>query len=119
MKIREKNHVTKEMIESFVKMSYKDKEPFWNALAKSLNRSNKSKYEVNLFRLEKFAKEKETIVVPGAVLGSGNISKPIDIAALKFSESAREKITKAGGACFSITELPDKKIKTNQMRIMG
>ncbi|HDD72605.1 MAG TPA: 50S ribosomal protein L18e, partial [Candidatus Aenigmarchaeota archaeon] len=61
------------------------------------------------------------IVVPGVVLGSGEITKPVSVAALRFSKSAEEKIKKAGGKCMSLeefSELYPGKFK-NKARIMG
>jgi large subunit ribosomal protein L15 len=56
--------------------------------------------EVTLADLvEKGAVRKNTLV---KVLGNGNISVKVDVTAHKFSGSAREKITAAGG---SVTEV--------------
>ncbi len=118
MKIRDKTPLLKEMIEKLEEIGREEKVPLWRALAEKLNRPKRIGYEVNLFKLEKHAKGKETIVVPGSVLGTGNITKPVTVAALRFSKSAEEKIGKAGGKCMDIEKFIEEK-KTKGVRIMG
>lgn len=115
MKTRDKNPVLKKMIEDFNSRSKGG--GFWKALADGLNRPRSKQYEMNLDRIDKFAKAKETIVVPGPVLGKGEITKPVNVAALRFSATAREKITKAGGKCMGIAEMDEKSV--SKVRIMG
>ena len=83
MKVRQKNPVLKKMIEDF---SRRSDTGFWKALADGMNRPHRNCYEMNLDRLEKFAKAKDIIVVPGVVLGKGEITKPVSVAAVKFSD---------------------------------
>lgn len=119
MKIKEKNHIEKDIIETLNKKSYESKQPVWKSIAKGLNRSNRNRFEVNLYHLDRKGDDKKTIVVPGNVLGSGNVKKPFNIAAIKFSASAEEKIKKAGGSCFSIEDILKKQIRPSDIQIMG
>ena len=116
MEIRDKNPVLKKAMEELLKAGME--KPAWKAVAKGLNKPRRQRYEVPLSRIEKFAAEKDTIVVPGVVLGEGQISKHVTVAAVRFSAEARRKIERAGGKCMLIEELlrkePDSKI-----RIMG
>jgi large subunit ribosomal protein L18e len=115
MKIREKTPVLKGWVGRMGSLG-KDK-PMWRVLAEELNRPRRKRREVNLSRLEKYSKTKESVVVPGVVLGNGKISKPVSVFALKFSKSAEEKIKKAGGSCFGIRELLERQPK--KLRIIG
>ncbi len=115
MKIREKNPVLKKEIESLSKAGI-DK-PVWKAVAKGLNRPRSKRYEVNLSRLEEFARQNDTIIVPGVVLGEGEIKKHVTVAALKFSSEARRKIEKAGGKCLTIEQASG--LEPSKIRIMG
>jgi large subunit ribosomal protein L18e len=115
MKIREKNPLLKKEIESLSRTGL-DK-PVWKAVARGLNRPRRKRFEVNLSRLEKFAVENDTIVVPGIVLGTGSISKKLTVAAEKFSADAKRKIEKAGGKCLSIEEAS--RTEPSKIRIMG
>ena len=119
MKIREKNPPLKDLINRLEKISFQRQEPVWRSIAKNLNKPKRSGYEVNLFALEKMAKEGKTLVVPGKVLGKGNLKKAVDIAALKFSETAKEKIKKSGGSFLSIEELIAKKLRPRDLVIVG
>jgi large subunit ribosomal protein L18e len=113
MKTRDKNPILKELIEDLCR---KDK-PLMKTLAKRLNKPRRQRYEVNLYKLEKFADPKETVVVPGIVLGSGNVTKAFRVAALKFSGDARKKIEKAGGKCIDMEDFVREPAK--KVRIMG
>ena len=119
MKIRDKNDVTKDLMEHIYRKSFKDKSRFWRAVVRALNRPRRRRFEVNLVKLEKYAKSGETVIVPGVVLGNGNVRKKITVAALKFSRTAKEKIEKSGGKCLSIEELFEKNPKGRGVRIMG
>ena len=119
MKIRDKNPALKKLIDELVENSYKNKAPVWKAVAKGLNRPRRRGFSINVSKIEKYAKEKEQVVVPGIVLGIGEIKKPAEIAAIKFSASAREKITKAGGKCLDIEEMMKSNPKGKKIRIMG
>jgi large subunit ribosomal protein L18e len=119
MKIREKNPPLAEMISQLEERGRLEKVPFWGALAKKLNRPRRKGYEVNMFKLEKNAGKKETIVVPGSVLGTGELSKPLTVAALKFSKSAEEKIRKAGGHTMSLERFIGETKNVKGVRIMG
>lgn len=64
----------------------------WNKIAQLISGSKKKYSSVNLKEIDKKSKEGDTIVVPGKVLASGNLSKKIRICAMNFSESAKEKL---------------------------
>ncbi|MCD6275792.1 MAG: 50S ribosomal protein L18e, partial [Thermoplasmata archaeon] len=93
--------------------------PIWRDIAERLERPLRVWPEVNISRIERYAKEDEMIIVPGKVLGSGVITKRVSVAAWKFSKSAREKIEKAGGRVMSIRELMSENPKGTNVRIMG
>lgn len=118
MKIRQKNPVLVKLIERLVKKSIEEKRPFWKALAHGLNRPSRKEYKVNLYKIEKHAKANETIVVPGSVLGSGNLKKNVNVVALRFTGQAMEKIKNSGGKCIPIEDFAENKNFQN-VRIFG
>jgi len=65
-------------------------------LAKKLSRPARLQVKVNLEELDKEVKENEKIIIPGKILGNGNIKKKITICALTFSDGALTKLKKAG-----------------------
>ena len=117
MKVRDK--ATRDLVEKLHREGKESKAKFWVAVARGLNRPRKERYEVNLTRIEKHANSTGTVVIPGSVLGSGELSKKVTVAALKFSGAAKEKIIEKGGKCLSIEELYDKNPKGKGLRIMG
>jgi large subunit ribosomal protein L15 len=81
---------------------------------------------VNLYRLEEFAADAEVTpetlaaagiikspTLPVAILGQGEVDRPLTIKAHRFSASARAKIEEAGG---SVEELPWKVMRGQRVR---
>ena len=68
----------------------------WQTTAAQLEKPRRSHAEVNLGRIERYAREDETVVVPGKVLGSGTLRKSVTVAAVDFSGSAETKIEQVG-----------------------
>jgi len=91
----------------------------WRDVAKRLSTSRRRRVAVNLSRLNRHTKAKETVIVPGKVLGAGRLDHPLNVAAFNFSEKAKAKILKAKGKCLSIQELMKKNPKGTNVKIMG
>ncbi|MFW5973760.1 MAG: 50S ribosomal protein L18e [Natrialbaceae archaeon] len=68
----------------------------WRDIADRLEKPRANHAEVNLGRIERYAREQETVVVPGKVLGSGRLRKSVTVAAVDFSSSAETKIDQVG-----------------------
>ena len=68
----------------------------WSDVAERLEKPRRTHAEVNLGRIERYAREDETVVVPGKVLGSGALRKGVTVAAVDFSGSAEKKIDQVG-----------------------
>ena len=64
-------------------------------IAKVLSSPTRKRISSNLEDIDEQTKQGETIIVPGKVLGQGEITKKIKIIALSFSSSAFEKLKKA------------------------
>ncbi|MDN7024170.1 50S ribosomal protein L18e [Methanoculleus sp. FWC-SCC1] len=90
----------------------------WREIAKRLDSPAKSYAEVNISKIQRYANEGETILVPGKVLGSGVLELPVTVAALNFSEAAASKITGANGTCMSIEDLIRDNPKGSRVRIL-
>ncbi|MEE9237415.1 MAG: 50S ribosomal protein L18e [Thermoplasmata archaeon] len=93
--------------------------PIWRDLAKRLSRASSRWAEVNLSRLERYSAKGDILVVPGKLLGSGQISKPIKVAAFRTSKTAREKVEAAGGEVLEFRQLMREYPKGSGVRIMG
>ena len=70
----------------------------WQDVADRLEKPRRTHAEVNLGRIERYAREEETVVVPGKVLGSGVLRTDVTVAAVDFSDTAAEKIDQVGSA---------------------
>ncbi|MFB6169746.1 MAG: 50S ribosomal protein L18e [Haloarculaceae archaeon] len=68
----------------------------WSDVAERLEKPRRTHAEVNLGRIERYAREDETVVVPGKVLGSGVLNKEVTVAAVDFSATAETKIEQVG-----------------------
>jgi large subunit ribosomal protein L18e len=118
MKIRDKNPERVGLIQTLYKKGIEKDTPLWKAVARGLNRPRKKGHNVNLYQIEKISKKNELIIVPGNVLGTGEVTKPVTVAADRFSKSAQEKIRKAGGKTLSLGEVSESYSK-GRVRIMG
>jgi len=106
------------VIHSLRKKARDSNAPIWLGVADHLSSSRRRRIAVNLSRLNRHTRAKETVVVPGKVLGAGNLDHPISVAAFSFSTHARLKISKARGKCFSISELLEVNPEGSNVKIM-
>lgn len=93
-------------------------QPIWSALAEELDKSKRRRVAVNLSRIDRHTEEGEIVAVPGKVLASGSLSKPVKIAAFSFSDTAKQKIEWVKGEYMSLRELLDSGIEPSKIRIM-
>jgi large subunit ribosomal protein L18e len=85
-------------------------------LAKRLSSPRSNYTNINLDELSKI--ESDKILVVGKVLGSGDIDKKIGVAALGFSEQAREKLEKVGCSIKSIKDALENNKKLEGVKII-
>ncbi|MEC7720396.1 MAG: 50S ribosomal protein L18e [Candidatus Thermoplasmatota archaeon] len=91
----------------------------WRDVAARLERSRSNWAEPNLSRLSRHAADEDTILVPGKLLGSGEISGKPSVAAYSVSAGARSKIEAAGGRIMTIRELMKENPNGKGVRILG
>src|SRR3989344_7582961 len=107
------------LIQLLKKQSSEQNVHIWKRLAIDLEKPTRIRRVVNVYRLGKFTKDNENVVVPGKVLGSGEISHKINVAAFDFSEGAKKKIIEAKGTCMLIADMMQKNPKGQNIRIIG
>jgi large subunit ribosomal protein L18e len=112
------NYQLKLLIEELEKKAVAGKVKLWGRLANDLKKPSRQRRTVNVYKIDKNAKDGETVVVPGKVLNVGELKKKIEVAAFCFSESAKEKIEKVGKA-ISIKELMETNPEGKKVRILG
>jgi large subunit ribosomal protein L18e len=117
-KLRKTNATLLQLIETMRSKGYADGVPLWVALSKRLSKPSRRMSEVNISTLNRYASENEIVVVPGKVLGSGDLDHKVTVAAFKFTESARRKIEENGKA-MTLGELMEQNPTGSNVRIIG
>lgn len=112
------NPILKKLIEDLKKKSYQIGSPFLKEISEKLNKPRRQRIEVNLAHIERNTKEGDIVIVPGIVLGYGELSKPITISAWRFSKPAIEKIKKSKGQAITIQELVRRNPRGTNVKII-
>lgn len=92
---------------------------FWKRVLKDLQKPSRQRRQVNVYKIDKYAKEGETVLIPGKVLSVGDLNKKVDVAAFNFSQEARKKIESARGRVLTIQELIQQNPEGKKVRILG
>lgn len=90
------------MVRKLIDLLNKQDKSLWQKVAEELEKPSRKRSYINIYKINKYSKPNEVIVVPGKVLGIGNIDHPVTVVALSFSKSAKEKIEKSGGKVMSL-----------------
>ncbi|HKZ45267.1 MAG TPA: 50S ribosomal protein L18e [archaeon] len=113
------NPYLKTLIEDLRKKYFDSKVGIWLAVAEKLAKPRRKKITVNLSDIERNTSKDEVAVVPGIVLASGELTKPVSVAAWRFSDAAKEKIKKSKGKCLTIEELVKENPKGTGVKILS
>lgn len=97
----------------------KEKFPIWKVIIKELCKSRSSRREVNVGRLASVTADNEVVIVPGKILGSGNINHKLTIWSSSISVTAAKKIILAGGKLIPLDHLIQKYPTGKGVRIIG
>ena len=114
-----KNNQLTELIQELKRTSAHEGVGVWSAIADDLARPTRRHAQVNLGAIARTTKQGEIIVVPGKVLGDGELEHSITIAALGFSASAQQKLTANKTTMLTIKELVRKDPKGKTVRIIA
>jgi len=113
------NPILQDLIRELKKASIEQNVAIWKRVATDLEKSTRSRRIVNLSKINRYTEDNEIIVVPGKVLGSGELNHKISVSALKFSESALEKLNKIGAKVIPLIDLIKENPKGKKIRIIG
>jgi large subunit ribosomal protein L18e len=108
-----------ELIRSLKKQSRENKTDIWRDIAERLAKPKRKRKTVNISHLNRYTQKNEMVVVPGKVLGAGEMRHAVTVAAFAFSEKAKEKIKARKGKCLSFFDLMKKNPKGSKIRIIG
>ena len=76
----------------------------WLPVARIIANSTRLHSKINLDKIDDAAKPGDTILVPGKILSSGNLTKKIRLCSLGISKSAREKLKATKSEYISIID---------------
>ncbi len=107
------------LIRELKTLAIKEDVKLWKRIAEDLEKPSRKRRIVNISKINRFAKDGENIIVPGKVLGVGQLDKGLTVAAESFSQSAKDTIAKGNGKAITISELMSSNPKGKKVRIIG
>ncbi|HXV66283.1 MAG TPA: 50S ribosomal protein L18e [Nitrosopumilaceae archaeon] len=113
------NQVVIQMVKVFKQASAKNDAPIWSKLAKLALKPSSARRVVNLTKINDVTKENDVIVVPGKVLGTGNVLHKVTLSSFSISNSAAKKIIESGGKIISFSEMIEKFPTGKGVNIIG
>ena len=113
------NQVVIQMVKLLKQASIKNDAPIWSKLAKLALKTSSARRVVNLTKINKVTKENDVIVVPGKVLGTGNVLHKVTLSSFSISNSAAKKIIESGGKIISFSEMIEKFPTGKGVNIIG
>jgi len=89
----------------------------WRTISKKISGSRKNRVKANLYHINKKTRKDDIIVIPGKVLGIGDLDHNLTIACLEYSKTAKKKIEASGTKLMSIEELLEQNPKGTGVKI--
>jgi large subunit ribosomal protein L18e len=108
------------ILRKLIRKLKKQKKKLWKKVAEELEAPTRRRPYINIYKIDKYTNPNDIVVVPGKVLGIGDLDHPVTVIAYSFSRKAKEKIIRAGGKVMSILEAVDqfKDFKGKTVRLM-
>ncbi len=108
------------MLRKLIERLNKEKKAIWKRVAEELSAPARKRTYVNLYKINRYSKAGDIIIIPGKVLGVGNLDHPVTVAAWDFSKTAKDKIIKAGGQIMSLWQAVEtfKDFKGKSVKLM-
>ncbi|RAH13784.1 MAG: 50S ribosomal protein L18e [Methanobacteriota archaeon] len=119
---RRNNKTNQKLIELINQLKEKSRETgsaLWRDVALRLSKSRKNWAQPNLSRLSRHAPEGAVVLVPGKLLGSGDLEGSPVVAAYSASVGARDKIIAAGGKLLTLDDLMKENPEGKGVVILG
>ena len=73
------NQLVQSMIKELKTASIKNKAPIWSTLAKQAQKPGIAQKLVNITKINRVTADNDVVVIPGKVLGTGNISHKVTL----------------------------------------
>ncbi|MEM1627870.1 MAG: 50S ribosomal protein L18e [Desulfurococcaceae archaeon] len=117
--IKKTNMILRRLIRELRKYARTYNAKIWLAVAEELEKPRRKMRVVNISRINRHTLPHDYVVVPGKVLGAGELDHPVVVAAFKFSKSAIEKIKKAGGIPIDLFQALRERPHGSNVKIVG
>jgi len=118
-KTRKSNLDLVNTINELKEASRKNDAPIWKSIAKKLEGPNRNWPTVNISKIEYNIAKNGKVVIPGKILGSGNLSKKVTVSAYSFTKAAIQKIEEAGGKCMNYNDFINKNPTGKDVVVIG
>lgn len=115
---RKTNPRIPELISTLKEESRNNDVLIWRDIAKRLEKPSRRYAQVNLSKINRYAKEGEVVLIPGKVLGAGELKTSVTIAALDFSGTAIDKINEISGKYLTIEQILEENPSGSKIRIL-
>ena len=116
---RKSNPVLVELIGALKNAGRTNEAPLWRDIASRLEKPSRNWAQVNISKIDAHLGDGETAIVAGKLLGTGELTRKVTVVAFAASESAKSKVTKAGGKVLSLQEAVKAFPKGQNCRIIG
>jgi large subunit ribosomal protein L18e len=106
-------------IRKLIRDLWKTKIKIWKTVSKKLSGPRRNRVKANLYHINKNTKKNDTIIVPGKILGMGELDHTLTIACLEYSKTAKKKVESSGSKLISIEELLEQNPKGSGVKILN
>ena len=111
--------VTLKLANDLKKASTINEAAIWSKLAEFATKPSSARRTLNINRLNELTKDNDSVVFPGKILGTGNISHKITLSCFSISNSAASKIFDAGGKVVSFANMIEQNPKGKGVVMLG
>jgi large subunit ribosomal protein L18e len=115
IKLRAKKK-TSPVLEETIKLALANES--WNPIAKILSGSTRNQLSVNLGRIDREAKEGDTLLITGKVLSKGFLTKKVKIIALSISPKALTALKQSKSEFVNIKDEIKKNPKAEGIKVL-
>ncbi len=93
--------------------------PIWRDVALRLAKPSRNWAQVNVSKVDEHVRDGENALIPGKLLGAGDIGRAVTVVCYNASSTARAKIEAAGGKVLTMSEGANAFPKGEKCRILG
>jgi large subunit ribosomal protein L18e len=109
---------TRLLIRRLKQLSRETGKGLWRRIAIELMKPRRQRAEVNLYKIEKYVNDGDVVIIPGKLLGDGELTKKVTVIALAASKQSLEKLRASGSTFISLYDVTGKEIEGKRVWIM-